>query len=192
MCSLLFLSSNQLRGYGLGQSVRSDGARRTEGAPIETSDNATYILTGNILSPTDGIIVERDNVKIDGNGFTLEGSGTQSSRGFYLLNRINVTISGVTIKGFGCGIYFGNSSNCKVFRSIITANSGYGIAIDYSSHNIIFENNVTANDWDGVMLYSLLNNAISMNNITANLHGIILISSQNRNVSENKIEGEQC
>ena len=40
------------------------------GAPIQRNGNI-YTLTGNITSSADGIVVQRDNIIIDGAGYTV-------------------------------------------------------------------------------------------------------------------------
>src|SRR5512137_1618574 len=67
--------------------IRADG--RVEGTTsIQTADNVTYILLGNI---NDSIAVERDNIIIDGEGHTVQGSDTRAD-GFYWSGISNVTV----------------------------------------------------------------------------------------------------
>jgi parallel beta-helix repeat protein len=54
--------------------IRADGSINPPDAPMITYDNLTYTLTDNIISYTDGIVVEKDNTIIEGNGYTLYGS----------------------------------------------------------------------------------------------------------------------
>jgi hypothetical protein len=51
--------------------IRADGSIYPSDAPIITYDNVTYTLTGNITSNANGIVVERDNIAIDGKGFAI-------------------------------------------------------------------------------------------------------------------------
>jgi hypothetical protein len=55
--------------------IRADGSINPPTAPISTLDNITYTLTGNITSHASGIVIERDNVTLDGAGYTLQGTG---------------------------------------------------------------------------------------------------------------------
>ncbi|MFX1466401.1 MAG: Ig-like domain-containing protein, partial [Promethearchaeota archaeon] len=54
--------------------------------------NSDYTFTDDV---NEAIVVEADNIVIDGNGYTLQGSGY--GYGFYLNGRTNVTITNVTI-----------------------------------------------------------------------------------------------
>ena len=53
--------------------IRADGSIDPPDAPIITYDKVTYTLTDNIKSFADGIVIERNNIIIDGNSYTLEG-----------------------------------------------------------------------------------------------------------------------
>jgi hypothetical protein len=46
--------------------IRADGSIDPPSAPIYTPDNVTYFLNGSITSDADGIVIERDNIVIDG------------------------------------------------------------------------------------------------------------------------------
>ena len=54
--------------------IRADGSIDPPTAPIQR-DGDIYTLTGNINSDTDGIVIERNNMTLDGAGYTLQGTG---------------------------------------------------------------------------------------------------------------------
>jgi parallel beta-helix repeat protein len=167
--------------------IRADGSIDPIGAPIKTVDNVTYTLTDNITSSGDGIIVERDDVVIDGNGYTLQGSGAYS-KGIDLTGRSNVTVKNTRIMEFYCGILLYSSSSNDISGNNITANTWDGIGLYYSSNNAISGNNITANNDYGIVLdYSSSGNSISGNNVEKNGYGISLWSSWGNNISGNKI-----
>ena len=148
--------------------IRADGS--IEGtANIQTADNVTYVLTANI---NDSIIVERNSIVIDGNGYTLQGTG--SGTGIDLSGRTNVTVRNTQITGFDYGIYLATSSNNSISGNNIT-DSSYPIRLEWSSNNIISENKAT-NNWNEVALYWSSNNIISENNMTGNTNGGIRLS----------------
>jgi hypothetical protein len=104
--------------------IRSDGTIDPSDAPITTSDYITYTLTANITSPdeySDGIIVEKDNIIIDGDGFTVNGWRYFPRKGIYLYDRVNVSIQNIRIEGFCYGIYLNHSSSINIVGSQITA-----------------------------------------------------------------------
>ena len=144
--------------------IRADGSIDPPDAPITTDDNVTYTLIGNISTSNDGIIVERNNVIIDGNGYVLEGA--KSGKGMGLSDRNNVTIKNVQITAFYFGIYLYYSTSNNLLENKITASS-YGIMVIESSNNTLYENHVTNNEW-GIRLYWSSNNTLKDNDLTAN------------------------
>jgi parallel beta-helix repeat protein len=116
--------------------IRVDGSVEPDTAPISTIDNVTYIFTDNIY---DEIAVERDNIVIDGKGYTVQGTG--SGTGIYLSGRSNVTVKNMEIRAFERGIRLDNSSNSTLSANNVTDNE-YGIVLYYSSS----ENKLRHND----------------------------------------------
>ena len=161
--------------------VRADGIVDPPDAPISSVDNVTYTFTDNING---SIVVERDNILVDGAGYILQGMG--SGEGVYLSYRSNVTIKNMEIKTFELGIYLYSSYNNSISGNNIT-NNDYGIWLSYSSNNTISGNTITANNRRGIWLSESSNNTISGNNITNNDDGIFLSSSSNNTISGNNI-----
>jgi len=180
--------------------IRADGSIDPPDAPITTHDSITYILTGNITSSADGIIVEKNNIVIDGADYTLQGSG--SGMGIILGEVSQVTIRNLNIENFehgihltmsfndeiyennllnnGVGIYIYLSST-KISKNNITENL-YGIQISSTSDNYIIGNNITKNSNYGIWLESATHNKIIGNNVTSNgLYGIVLELDSNAN-----------
>ena len=169
--------------------IRADGSIDPPTAPISTVDNVTYTLTGNIATDADGIIVERDNIVVDGAGYTVQGTGASGSKGIDLSSRSNVTIRSMEINTFHYGIMLGSSSGNNIVGDNIT-NNVEGIRLYESSGNSMVGNNITANDGGDIVLGNSSNdNTISGNNITASWwYGIFLFDSSNDNtVSGNNI-----
>ena len=120
--------------------ISADGSIDPPSANITSLDSVTYTFTGNI---NDEIIIERDNIVVDGAGYTLQGTG--SELGIYLLFRSNVTIKNMEIKNFWAGIQLSYSSNNRISGNNITAFDYCGIYMTpYASHNTISGNTITA------------------------------------------------
>jgi len=165
--------------------IRTDGSIDPPDAPISTVDNVTYTLTGNITSDADGIVIERDNIVVEGIGYTVQGAG--SGNGTDLTSRSNITIKNTTIKTFGNGINLqSSSSNNSISRNNITDNGG-GIYLDSSSNNSISGNNIKNNRYGIGLYYSSNFNSISGNNITNNGAGVRLFSSSNNRFYHNNV-----
>ena len=164
--------------------IRADGSIDPPTANITTSDNITYIFTGNNY---DDIVVERNNTTVDGKGYTLEGAGSGS--GFRLAYVTNVIIKDTNIKGFSNGVYLLNSSNNTLIGNNLTTNRLMGIYLKYSSNNTIYRNWVNSTDtYDGIYLQDSSNhNSVFGNNLTNNRAGIHICKSSNNSISGNHI-----
>ena len=90
--------------------IRANGDVDPPTAPIQRVGDI-YTFTGDI---PDSIVVERNNIVIDGNGYKLQGTGVFGSRGIDLTNRYNVTIRNVQIENFQYGIYLYSSSYINI------------------------------------------------------------------------------
>jgi len=146
--------------------IRADGSIDPSDAPISTFDNVTYTLTGDITSDADGIVIERDNIVIDGADYTVTGSGGGS--GTTLTNRTHVTVRNMTIKNFYNGIFLDYSSNNTLSGNNVLANNGTGIQFFYySTNNILSGNNVTANNGYGIWFHRFSDN----NTLSGNVMG---------------------
>lgn len=159
--------------------INADGSISPSTAPISTIDNVTYVLNGNISSVTDGIVIERTSyIVIDGNGYTLQGSGggygISTPPNPYLFE--GATVENLTIRNFSTGIYMGGymPANVTISKNNITG----GLSFIYCSADIV-ENNITGGlSFD----YGTVN--IVDNNIAGGVGG-----TGDFSLSKNKING---
>jgi parallel beta-helix repeat protein len=159
--------------------IRADGT--VEGTDKISRDGNLYTFLGNISidgSGIDGIIVERDNIVIDGAGYTLQGKRNGTDVGISLPSIINVTIKSIEIKNFSWGISLYNSLRNSISGNTITNNiRGINFWAD-SNYNTISGNNITANE-EGMFIYGSSNN-ITGNTITENSgHAVDFYGSSN-------------
>ncbi|MEM3697727.1 MAG: NosD domain-containing protein [Candidatus Bathyarchaeia archaeon] len=170
--------------------ISTDGSIEPANAPVITYDYVTYTLTDNIGSSAHGIVIKRDNIIINGMGYTIRCIGSGSYRGISLENRKNVTIKNTKIKNFYYGIYFNYSSNCEIYGNSITSNTeGIYFGGD-SSNNAICENDIAVDEWMncGIHLIYSSNNTIYKNNmIVTSGDGILVEQSSNNEICENSI-----
>jgi hypothetical protein len=125
--------------------IRADGSIDPPTAPIFTANNITYILSDNISSVMDGIVIERpSNIIIDGNGCMLQGSG-----GGYGISTsypdpskvvgVTFTIENLNILNFSTGIYMGILPGASVAVSKNNMTGGldsYYMVVDVVDNNI--------------------------------------------------------
>jgi parallel beta-helix repeat protein len=146
--------------------IRSDGSVDPSTAPIRRDGNV-YTFTDNIY---DEIVVERNDIVVDGAGFSLQGTG--SGTGIYLSRRSNVAIKNMQIRYFDDGIFLRGSSN-NIYRNSIT-NNDRGIYLFDSSGNNIYGNTI-ANNEDGVNFYRSSENIFYHNSLINNTVQVIVL-----------------
>jgi parallel beta-helix repeat protein len=126
--------------------IQSDGNVNPSTAPIHREGNV-YSFSSDIVGYT--VAVERDNVVLDGAGYTLTGLG--ASTGIFLKNRIEVTVRNLKITNFTYGIrlfaedFMGGISTNNTLSNNILGNNKYGIYMSYSSNNVLRNNQMSNN-----------------------------------------------
>jgi parallel beta-helix repeat protein len=170
--------------------IRATGSIDPSTAPISSTGDGTYALTGNIDV---SIVIERDNTVIDGSGHTIQCTNNyfpNDPKGISLTGRTNVTIKNINIEGFYYGIWLNSSSYNSLSENNIT-DTDYGFWLYNSSSNIISKDNLPQNEGTAMTLANSSYNSINGNNI-ANIYqwgsAIELKNSSNNNsVDGNKI-----
>jgi parallel beta-helix repeat protein len=137
---------------------------------VVTSTNLTVPIQrdGNIYTFTDNIenyyiVVQRDNIVVDGAGYSLAGQGEV---GIELSYRSNVTIKNTKIGFAFYAIYLWNASRNTISGNVLTYN-GYGVYLLEASQNAINGNNITNNEV-GIDIRSSSNNILRNNNLNNN------------------------
>ncbi len=175
LLSPIFVASSSSTGATKTVYFRSDGSIDPPTAPIQRVENF-YTFTEDIH---DEIVVERDNIVVDGAGYTLQGTG--SGTGIDLSERTNVTIRNMEIRDFMYGIHLYSSTGNNLSENNVT-NNYYGIRLRYSPRNIVSGNNVKKTSY-GIWLTGSSDNTITENIITINsFDGIWLSASSDQNI----------
>jgi parallel beta-helix repeat protein len=179
---MLSLSLTVIPVSASGVFIRADGSIEPVTANIISMDNVTYTFTDNNYV---GIVVERDNIVVDGAGYTLQGMGLGT--GIDLTGRSNVTIKNTDIKSFSFGILLYESSNYNNISGNNITNNIDGIRLWLSSnYNNISRNDISANNKHGMFIASSsTNNTVSGNNVTNNECGVYIYISSNNTLYHN-------
>jgi len=166
--------------------IRADGS--VEGTDKIQRDGNVYTFTDDLF---DSIVVEKDDVVIDGAGYILQGNG--SEYGIHLIRRSYVTIRNMEIKEFDTGIRVYWGSNNTILENNIS-NNEWGIYQDYSKNNTIYGNKITNND-KGIRISISPNNVLRDNQIDNNrynfgLSGVNFVDFVNDIDTSNTVDGK--
>jgi hypothetical protein len=133
--------------------IRSDGSIDPSTAPVQRNGD-TYTLISNIACDSDGIIVERNNIVIDGNGYELRHLGyALGVKGVLLEGVTNVKVMNIKVisaddGGFSYGLYLRFASNCFITTSEFGAcdsmflEEDAGVRLDGACDNVISANSI--------------------------------------------------
>jgi len=159
--------------------IRADGSIENTDKII-SDDNVTYTFIDNLIAT---IVVERDNIIIDGEGFTLQG-------GISLYDRTNVTVRCLKIDGgmlpFNTEIFIaGQSNNNKIENNLLNQAA---IHIFSSCNTFVYNNTVVdyRGSFGGIAIYDHSSDNFVINNTVINSGGIQIVSSWNNTIIGNK------
>ncbi|MGB9778264.1 MAG: right-handed parallel beta-helix repeat-containing protein [Candidatus Bathyarchaeales archaeon] len=139
-----------------------------------------YSLLDNIHAE---IVIQKNNIILDGANFKLEGDRALNSTGVYLSNVSNVVVKRINVSGFFCAIRVNSSEGCTITENNIT-NSDFGLRIEYSTENIVSKNNFE-NLWCGVNVAYSQKTQIFDNTLSTSEYGIILDWSAENVIARN-------
>jgi len=165
--------------------IRRDGSVDPSSAPI-SREGDIYTFTDDIYDYS--IVIEKDNIVVDGAGHIILGLGY--GKGIDLSHRSNVKIKTMLISGFTYGIFlYGSSRN--IIQGTHIANNQIGILLESSSRNTLAGNGVITNSDCGIMLYNNSSNNTLTGNIIANEYlgywGIYIFGSHRNFLSGNNV-----
>jgi parallel beta-helix repeat protein len=153
------------------------------GAPILRNGDY-YILYADYYGR---IIVQRDNITLDGAGYWLRGLRVFNSSGIFLYGKYNVTVKNFRVTEFYYGICLLFCWYCYVYNNTAIGNTEIGIAVvasnvtPSSGYNTIAENNAMKNDRSGIQLHYDSDNKLITNNATENGRSGIELEVSHRN-----------
>ncbi len=149
--------------------IRADGT--VEGTDNILRSEDVYTFSGNVFGH---LSVQRNNVVVDGQGYTLKEPGNTSIN-IVLSKRSNVTIKNITIES-GWGTLFDTCDNIKISGLKISNIYGAGINL-WGTTGSTVEGNMVTNSTKGFILFNARNNIIRNNTLADNGVGIEIQSS---------------
>jgi hypothetical protein len=170
--------------------IRSDGSVDPPDAPILRNGDL-YTLMEDIGSVY-GIVIERNNMTLDGAGNILQHVGIHDQDvGIWLSGTTNVTITNIEIKEFRYNMHLETSFNNKILGNRLTGYESIGgIRLESSNHNTISGNNITlsyAHSYWSLYLNNASSNTISLNYIETTWTDTYIKSGSNNTVYNNNL-----
>ena len=167
---------------GLG----APAARATDLCGTTVIDHVT--LSQDLVCSGDGLIVAASGIRIDLNGFTIQGSG--SGTGVAVTGQTEVTIAGGVIRGFATGLRV-NDSTDLVIKQIEFVSNGEGIDFQAgSNHNTVKDSAFRQSATRGIMLRgNTTDNDIRANTFSGNRVGILVFGGVDSSIKNNFISG---
>ena len=189
--SALAFTAQRVKAQLLTVYIRANGDVDPAWVPIQRNGDI-YTFTGNMTVDGDatGMIIERDNMTLDGTGHHFSRSPMAIyAIGIMLTERSNVTIKNLSISKFSDGVFLNSTFQTTIENNTIQTESS-GVTLISSSNNTISANNITENNSAGLKLISSSYNSILRNTLINNARGVRLENSSNSNtISQNKIAG---
>jgi len=121
------------------------------------------------------MVVDEDNLTLDGAGYTVEGSG--GGNGIHLpLGRTGVTVKNLNIKKFYYGIYLNRLAQWNTLTNNTASENAHGIYFrDHCDNNTLTNNTASHNTDCGIFLYPWSRgNTLKGNTASYNNYGIYL------------------
>lgn len=118
--------------------INSDGTVTPLDAPVQRN-GSVYIFSGDVTTDLDGLLVQRNDSVIIGNGFSILGNGTDVT-GVYLVGVNNVTVTGLNITGFDIGVLLDRVTGCTIMANHLVNNTCH-IVLQGASGNTVSGNN---------------------------------------------------
>ncbi len=148
-------------------------------------------MNANLFPKSGGCFtVGADNIVVDGNGYTLMGTGT--GEGVSIVGKTGVTVKQFHIKNFSTGVYLGLTSTLnEIKQNALTLNTD-GVVVENATNNAIDNNTVTGNVRGISLLDNAVGNTLSSNTIGDNEEEGVRIDSESNIVTRNQIHGNDA
>jgi len=142
--------------------------------------NESIQLCTDIYNLTDGIRIAKNNVELDCNGATLNGTHADDTIGIFAQEVANIKIINCKVTGYRSAIYLTRAEGSIVSDNYISGNA-YGIYLYETITTKFTENEVFDNIYDGIALDLAKDNEVLKNSIYNNDHGIYSYSNSTDN-----------
>jgi len=129
----------------------------------------TYVLTSDITTSGDCLLITADGITLDGNGYNITGDGT--GIGVDIISSTGVTVKNLNVSNFNFGIYIGSSNGNTITNNTISNITQYALNLYGSSNNLVSSNYISFSD-NGIHIdeSSSMGNTFTLNTLYQNGH----------------------
>lgn len=145
-------------------------------------------LDADVVCTGDGIVAGADGIRIDLNGYTIQGSGIGT--GVIVTGRKDVTVEGGVVRGFVAGVRLNSATGVVIHDMELVANNDGIDAQAGAIGNAIKDNVFRENTVRAVMLRSnSVDNDVKGNTFTANRIGVLVFGGVDSRIKDNTFAG---
>ncbi|WP_254810907.1 NosD domain-containing protein [Natronosalvus amylolyticus] len=160
---------------GAGEVIAQCQTIDTEGA---------YELSDDVEASGECIEIEADGVSLDGNDYTISGSGT----GIVVNDHSNVTITNVTLSGLDVGIEMTDLEDATVEHNTVEGSAEDGLVLEDVQGTAIANNTVKEGATSGIHLADTTDTAVENNTLRENdENGVYVVDSEELVISGNEV-----
>ena len=200
---------------GVAGFVGSAGAQTHQIDSCTTiNQDGSYELTADIENGTNEncIVIDASNVTFDGNGHDIVSTSFDPAYAIDASSVSNLTVTNVTIRYWGTGVYFWNVTNSTISNVTVEEDPGDGLDPGYSiefngielqsgsDNNTIRDNGFyspgrpgnTGGSGNGILIEESNDNHVLDNTVNGPAYtGVRLWNAERTNLSSNEIEGDR-
>jgi len=184
---MLFISSLDGNVYAFGNIVRvPEDYPRIQGAINAATPEATIIIAAGTYY--ESVVIDKPLTIIGLPGSSTEFQGGGSGIAITLLPSASGTIiTGIVVTNWGQGIFFANSSNCKIYGNIMSLMGESGIVLEgkNAANNLIYNNIFQGNNVAINLTKSSTSNIIYHNNFVNNTNPVYVSPEVYANIWDN-------
>ncbi len=179
--------------------IRSDGSIDPPDAPLRR-DGCVYTVTGSMLLSQSSpphyheIIVNCENIVLDGAGYVLSGAASMSEAAIRVKLSNNITIRNFELRTCLSGIWVTDSNSISISQNLIV-DCGYGIILSSTNRSTVIGNDLKEDYYKGVRIENSAYGNIVTGNLLShttygkgNRWGICLTSAVNNTIIGNEIK----
>jgi len=166
--------------------IRADGSIDPPSTQIQKNGDI-YTLNDDIFNAT--LVVERNNITLDGSGHMLRESREPPAHcGVDLSYRKNVTVSNFVVSGFAHGLWLDSSYYNDIVNNTVLDCGCYGIKL-YESYGNTLKNNSVTTSVIGIYVLRSNHNLLVGNEAKNNQEGITLVLGTQNTLRNNTMSG---